>query len=117
MNGRDLDSPAKRGFDIQMKIWLLTALFWAVPAGALAANHAHISPSELVAAIKRADRVQLEEVDASHVTVSSVRVVRCIGLDEEPTEFECIWKTHGRNGWIKHKNWLGVEAKGWHLID
>lgn len=100
-----------------MKIRLLATLFCAVPTSALAANHAHISPSELVAAIKRADRVQLDGVDPAHVTASSVRVVRCIGPDEEPTEFECIWQTRGKNGWIKHKSWLAVDGKGWHFID
>lgn len=100
-----------------MKIRLLTALLWALPAGALAANHAHISPSELVTAIKRADRLQLDGVDAARVTASSVRVVRCTGPDEEPTEFECIWQTHGNNGWVMHKSWLAVDGKGWHFID
>jgi len=88
-----------------------------IPTGAFGANHAHISAREMVAAIKRADPVQLDRVDAAAVSVSSVRVIRCVGPDEEPTEFECTWQTRGRTGWISHKNWLAVDGKGWHFID
>ena len=88
-----------------------------IPTGAFAANHAHISAREMVAAIKPADPVQLDRVDAATVSVSSVRVIRCVGPDEEPTEFECTWQTRGRTGWISHKSWLAVDGKGWHFID
>lgn len=88
-----------------------------IPTGALAANHARISAREIVAAIKRADTVQLDGVDAAMVSVSSVRVIRCIWPDEEPTEIECVWQTRGKTGWINHKSWLAVDGKGWHFID
>jgi hypothetical protein len=87
------------------------------PTGAFAANHAHISAREMVAAIKRADPVQLDGVDAATVSISSVRVIRCVGPDEEPTEFECAWQTRGKGGWINHKSWLAVDGAGWLFID
>jgi hypothetical protein len=85
--------------------------------GAFANNHARISASEMVAAIKRAAPVQLDGVGAATVSVSSVRVIRCVGPDEEPTEFECTWQTRGKNGWINHKSWLAVDGTGWLFID
>lgn len=100
-----------------MKSAFLAAALLLLPSHAFAANHRQISPSELVAAIKRADPVQLDGVAASTVTTSSVRVIRCVGPDEEPTEFECVWQTRGKTGWIKHKSWLAVDGKGWHFID
>jgi hypothetical protein len=88
-----------------------------MPTVAFAANHARMSAREMVAAIKRADPKQLAGVDAATVWVSSVRVIRCVGPDEEPTEFECAWQTRGKTGWISHKSCLGVDGKGWHFID
>jgi hypothetical protein len=88
-----------------------------IPTGASGANHARISTREMVAAIKRADQAQLNGVDAATVSVSSVRVIRCVEPDEEPTEFECAWQTRGKTGWINHKSRLAVDSKGWHFID
>ena len=87
------------------------------PTGAFAANHARLSASELVRAIKRADPVQVDGIDAAQITISSVRVIRCVGPDEEPTEFECVWQTHGKDGWIEHRSWLAVDGDGRHFID
>lgn len=100
-----------------MKIVYTALALLLVPTGAFAANHARISPEELVFAIREADPVQLEGVDPATITTSSVRVVRCVGPDEEPTEFECVWQARGEKGWIKHKNWLAVDGSGWHFID
>jgi len=100
-----------------MKSTFLAAILLLIPAGAFAATHAQIAPRELVAAIKRADPAQLDGVVVDKVTTSSVRVIRCKGPDEEPTEFECIWQTQGKNGWINHKSWLAVDSNGWHFID
>ena len=83
-----------------------------MPTVAFAANHARISAREMVAAIKRAAPMQLDGVDAATVSVSSVRVIRCVGPDEEPTEFECAWQTRGKTGWINHKNWLWTARVG-----
>jgi|SRR5579859_2568746 len=88
-----------------------------IPASAMAINRAQISPSEMVAAIKIADSAQLDGVNAAEAAASSIRVKRCIGPDEEPTEFECLWQTRGKDGWINHKSWLAIDGRGWHFID
>ncbi|EIZ78840.1 hypothetical protein WSK_2383 [Novosphingobium sp. Rr 2-17] len=88
-----------------------------IPASALAVNRAQITPSEMMAAIRAADPAQLDDVDAANVTVSSIRVIRCIGSDEEPTEFECVWQTRSKGGWTNHKSWLAIDGRGWHFIN
>ena len=88
-----------------------------IPTGAFAANQARISARALVAAIKRADPAQLDGVAAATVTISSVRVIRCVEPEEEPTELECVWQARGKDSWIEHKSWFAVDANGWHFID
>jgi hypothetical protein len=83
----------------------------------MAINRAHIPPAQMVAAIKSADPAQLNGVKASEITSSSVCVIRCIGPDEEPTEFECVWQSRGKRGWITHRSWLAIDGRGWHFID
>jgi hypothetical protein len=87
-----------------------------VPAAVAAKNRVHIAPMEMVAAIKSADPVLLDGVDAAALTASSVRVIRCVGPDEEPTEFECVWQTRSQGRWNTHKSWLAMEGKGWRII-
>lgn len=81
-----------------------------------AVNRVRITPREMMAAIKRAGRAELDGVDPAKVTIRSVRVVRCIGPDEEPTEFECRWQTRDKGVWKTHKSWLAIDRKGWHFI-
>ena len=100
-----------------MKFAYSILAFLLISADAFAANHVRISPREMVAAIKRADPAQLDGVDADTISHSSVRVIRCVGPDEEPTEFECVWQTRSKTGWISHKSWLAVDGNGWHFID
>lgn len=100
-----------------MKLASLATALLLAPMGAAAANHARISPRELVTAIKRADPEQLGGVVTATVTTSSARIIRCVGPAEEPTEFECVWQARGKHGWIRHKSWLAVDGKEWHFID
>ena len=88
-----------------------------IPIHGMAANRVHISPGEMVAAIRTADPAQLDGINAAGITISSVRVIRCTGPEEEPTEFECLWQTRGKRGWTTHKNWLAIDGRGWHFID
>lgn len=100
-----------------MKAAFLTVVLLLIPTAAFGANHAHISLRELVAAIRRADPVQLDGVIVTKLTASSVRVIRCVGPEEEPTELKCVWQTRGKRGWIKQKSWFAVDGQGWHFID
>jgi len=88
-----------------------------IPASALATKHIRISSSEMLVAVKTADPAQLDGVNVADLSVSSVRVIRCTGPDEEPTEFECIWQTRSKGAWKNHKSWLAIDGRGWHFID
>ena len=79
-------------------------------------SHAHFA-WRMMAAIKRADPAQLDGIDATRISLSSVRVIGCTGRDEEPTEVECVWQTRGKHGWTNHKSWLATDGGGWRFID
>ncbi len=100
-----------------MKWTMIGALTMVVaPCSALAENRANLLPTELIRALKAADPIQFQNIGLSALSPSSIRVVRCAGPDEEPTEFECIWLMRRSHGWTRHKNWFAVDGTGWHLI-
>jgi hypothetical protein len=70
-----------------MKLQFLVVMAAAlIPVPATAAHHIRISSRNMLAAIKAADPAQLDGVSAANITVLSVRVTRCVGPAEEPTE-------------------------------
>jgi hypothetical protein len=95
---------------------LIALMFLAGPPGALAANHAKVSPRELALAINKADAL-LVPYRQGKVLASEIRGVRCIGPDEEPTEFQCTWQHRVKRGWVARKTWLSIDGGGWHVMD
>jgi len=51
------------------------------------------------------------------IKAADIRMLRCAGPDEEPTEFECQWQHRVSNKWVRYKTWLAIDGKGWHVID
>ncbi len=80
---------------------------------ASAQNRAVVKPAELTKALNEFAAA----MKMPAVRPEDVRVVRCIGPEEEPTEFECTWKLRTAKGWSTRKNWLAIDGKGWHVID
>jgi hypothetical protein len=89
-------------------------LFWATPI--LAANRANVSPQELAKAINQADSGSAPYRQGSS-SPRDIRSVRCLGPDEEPTEFECRWLQHTKRGWTRRRTWLAIGGAGWRVID
>jgi len=88
----------------------------ALPPAAEAVNRAKISAGDLVRAINAADAGSVPYRKAK-IFLSDIRTVRCIGPDEEPTEFECTWRQRSPHGWVGRKTWVAVDSRGWHVID
>jgi hypothetical protein len=96
------------------RLGLFAAL--ALAASASAQNRATVSPAELASAVNRSDKL-LNPARHRPVLAKDIRVVRCIGPEEEPTEFECTWRHKTKAGWRARKNWLAIDGRGWHVID
>jgi hypothetical protein len=100
-----------------MKV-LAAALFLLVMTSeAWAANRAAISRAEFAKALKAADPARLDHVDRSKLSVRSIRLLGCIGPDEEPTEFQCSWLQRTAHGWKRRETWLAIDGKGWRVMD
>jgi len=95
---------------------LAVAALMTLPMASVAANRAKVSPQELSTAINEAD-TQSVPYRKEKVSPADIRSVRCVGPDEEPTEFECTWRQHTITGWVKRRTWLAIDGDGWHVID
>jgi hypothetical protein len=93
---------------------LVLVLIAAAPAAA--ANRASVSAEQLAAAVNHADGAAVPYRHGS-LAAADVRSVRCVGPDEEPTEFQCNWLQRTQRGWIKRQTWLAVDGQGWRVID
>jgi len=89
----------------------------AASSTSFATHRARVSRAEFAQALKRADPAFLGKADRSLISMRSVRVVRCIAPDEEPTEFQCDWQLRTKRGWQPHRNWMTVDANGWRVMD
>jgi hypothetical protein len=80
------------------------------------AGTARVSTQQLSAAVNAASS---EAVPYRHGTLSPthVRRVRCVGPDEEPTEFRCTWQQRTHEGWRNRETWLALDGRGWKVID
>ncbi len=99
-----------------MKRTLVALILAGMATAADAQNRATVSPEEMARAFNEFDEAINRD---RHVPVLArdIRVQRCIGPEEEPTEFECRWKQKTAKGWTRHRNWLAIDGKGWHIID
>ena len=113
-NGEDC-AASRKPYPAAMRLIILVLLA-LLPVSAQAENRAVIPVEAFVAALKAADATVLPNIDRSRLSAKSVRWVRCVGPVEEPTEFECTWLLRSGHRWIKHRNWLAMDAAGWHLI-
>jgi hypothetical protein len=77
------------------------------------ANSIRVSPKELAGVINRARPSDVHPT-ADKLSPHDIRRVRCIGPDEEPTEFDCRWEQHTRRGWVKRSTWIAID--GDHLV-
>jgi hypothetical protein len=91
----------------------LIALVSAAPASA--DNRATISPRELADAVNRAG-VRAVPYLKGVLSPRDIRSVRCLGPDEEPTEFQCSWRQRTEHGWKTRRTWLAIDGEGWHVI-
>jgi hypothetical protein len=100
----------------------LAAMLLVIPALGLPcaglASTAHVSPAELVRAIQRAGEAAEPDADVARLSPRKVRVTRCVGPSEEPTEFRCAWLERTSKRWRKHETWLAIDGqRGWADID
>jgi hypothetical protein len=100
-----------------MKAAITFALLGALSSPLWAVNRTSISRAEFARALRHADPILLGNVNRDEISAKSIRVIGCIGPDEEPTEFECRWQLRTSRGWKEYKNWLAVDGRGWHLMD
>lgn len=100
-----------------MNFAVTIVLLLAAPTWADAAQVAVVTRSEFARALKAAAPKQLDGVYQRKISAASIQVIRCLAPDQEPTEFECVWIGRTAQGWKKHKTWLAIDGKGWHVID
>jgi len=93
---------------------IVTAL--SVPSLAPAVNVANVSPKELARAIDMDDG-RAPPRRKTGISASDIRISRCIGPGEEPTEFECTWRQFTAHRWVVRKTRLAIDGQGWHVID
>ena len=102
-----------------MQRWVLSfvlSLVVSYPLTAGAVNRANISAGEFSRAINAADAGSVPYRKVK-IYPSDIRALRCIGPNEEPTEFECAWRQRSRHGWVGRKTWIAIDGRGWHVID
>lgn len=76
-----------------------------------------MSRADFAQALKRADPALFGMIDRSQITVQSIRLVKCVAPQEEPTEFRCDWRLQASRGWRSHRNWMTLDAAGWRGMD
>ena len=106
---RDVDClpPRRNHFCMKPNFGLLLALVFVEPTWA--ADDPKPSSAELAKAIR--------ESEGRIIAAKDIRVLRCNGPKEEPTEFECTWLQRS-NGHLKlQKTWFAIDRDGWHDID
>ena len=86
---------------------LLLAVVLVEPA--CAADDPKPSSAELAKAIQTSE--------GRIIAAKDIRVLRCKGPEEEPTEFECTWLQRSSGRWKLEKTWLAIDGDGWHDID
>lgn len=99
-----------------MKTTLALVLALIALAPVAEANTARVSAEQLAGAVNRADS---RSVPYRHgkLSPSDVRGVRCIGPDEEPTEFQCNWQQRTGHGWANRETGLAIDGGTWKVID
>ena len=99
-----------------MKGVAFALLLLLLPASAVA-NSTRMSPTELAEALNSAGTASVPYLRSKGISPIEIRHVRCVGPDEEPTEFQCSWRQSTRNRWVTRKTWLAIDGRGWHVID
>jgi hypothetical protein len=94
---------------------LAVVVLSSLPSAALADHRADVSPEEFAKAINQADP-QLVPFRNDKIAPEDIQVVQCVGPNEDPTRFECIWRQHVDTRWIRRRTWLDIDALGWHVM-
>jgi len=63
----------------------------ALPSSAQAVNRAEVTPAELARALIPVASIRAYHIDKTRIRPTDLRILRCVGPEEEPTEFECTW--------------------------
>lgn len=100
-----------------MRLIIAMALLSVPASEAIASNRAKISPTEMAEAINEVANLSGHRYGPLPIRAADIRVLKCIGPDEEPTEFECVWQHRSAGKWVRYKSWLAIDGKGWHVID
>lgn len=95
---------------------LTQAIFalWFCASSALATNYAKVTPRQLAHAIAE-NRLESAPYLHGKISPADIRIIRCAGPDEEPTEFRCTWQQRTGAGWVKRETWLAIDGEGWHI--
>lgn len=75
-----------------------------------------LSRAQLVHAVRRAGDLQIEGVAVNQLRISTVRVVSCAGVEEDPTEFKCVWQVRVHGTWQVHESFFAVNGPRWDVI-
>lgn len=100
-----------------MRCIVAMSLLSVLASEAIASSRARISPAEMAEAINEIANLPGYRYGPLPIRAADVRVLKCIGPDEEPTESECEWQHRSAGKWVRHKSWLAIDGKGWHVID
>ena len=100
-----------------MKYVIAAILLTSLAGAALASNRAHVSASEMANAITEVANTPVYRYGPKPIRPADIRVLKCVGPDEEPTEFECVWERRAAGRWVRYKTWLAIDGKGWQVID
>jgi len=85
-------------------------------APSAAENRAKVSPQQLAKAVDQAGQESVP-YRSGKISPSDIRVVQCVGPDEEPTEFECTWRQRTSHGWVTRRTWLAIDGGAWMVIE
>jgi len=100
-----------------MKYIAIAFLLTVLACPTFASNRAHVSALEMAKAIAEVAHTPAYDYGREPIRAADIRVLRCIGPDEEPTEFECVWQHRTPHKWVRYKTWLAIDGRGGHVID
>jgi len=100
-----------------MKVVPNALLLATLASPAFASHRARVSATDIANAIAEVRNTPAYHYGREPIRPADIRVLKCVGPDEETTEIECVWQHRSLGKWVQHKTWLAIDGKGWHVID